>query len=331
MTQPTENTIDIGRARMPRYDQSTYWGRLKHFSEVTDPRNLFTTTSQQEAAKVLVEQYRRGELKDVDPEKLWAAKKLVDSTFHPDTGEKIFLPFRMSAFVPTNVLVVTGMLMPNPSIRGIIFWQWLNQSINVAFNYFNANKTTEMNMSETGVAYGTAVASSCTIAVGLNEWIKRATSLKPSTQALLARGTPFAAVAAAGTLNVFLMRQKELKEGIDVQDEYGETVGKSKTAGFNAISQVAISRVGTAFPALFLPGLIMSRLERTAWFRTNPRMAIPINLVTIAGSLMAALPCAVALFPQRASMPVSKLEASFAGKLDSRGRPLQTVYFNRGL
>ena len=68
-----------------------------------------------------------------------------------------------------------------------------------------------MNMSETAVAYGTAVASSCTIAVGLNEWVKRAKSLKPSTQAMLARGIPFAAVAAAGTMNVFLMRQKELK------------------------------------------------------------------------------------------------------------------------
>jgi hypothetical protein len=135
---------------------------------------------------------------------------VVDSTFHPDTGEKIFLPFRMASFVPTNTLIVAGMLMPNPTTTSILFWQWVNQSVNVAFNYFNANKTTEMNYSETAAAYSTAVLSSCGIALGLNEWLKRAKGFSPSTMALLGRCVPFTAVAAAGTLNVFLMRRKEI-------------------------------------------------------------------------------------------------------------------------
>jgi hypothetical protein len=42
---------------------------------------------------------------------------VVDSTIHPDTGEPVLLPFRMSAFVPTNLIVVAGMLMPNPTVR----------------------------------------------------------------------------------------------------------------------------------------------------------------------------------------------------------------------
>lgn len=74
---------------------------------------------------------------------------VCDSTLHPDTGKPIFLPFRMSCFVPTNMLVAAGMLMPNPTVKSIIFWQWANQSINVAFNSANSNKTTEMNMKET--------------------------------------------------------------------------------------------------------------------------------------------------------------------------------------
>ena len=36
----------------------------------------------------------------------------------------------MSAFVPTNILIIGGMLMPNPSLKGVIFWQWANQSLN---------------------------------------------------------------------------------------------------------------------------------------------------------------------------------------------------------
>jgi hypothetical protein len=50
---------------------------------------------------------------------------------------------------------------------------------------------------------------------------------------------PFTAVAAAGTVNVFLMRGKEIRDGIDVYTEQGESVGKSKQAGLSAVSQVS--------------------------------------------------------------------------------------------
>jgi hypothetical protein len=35
-------------------------------------------------------------------------------------------------------------------IKSILFWQWANQSVNVAFNSANANKTTPMSLKETG-------------------------------------------------------------------------------------------------------------------------------------------------------------------------------------
>ena len=57
---------------------------------------------------------------------------MVDSTLHPDTGLPVPLPFRMSAFVPTNLIIIAGMLMPNPSLKSVIFWQWANQSLNGA-------------------------------------------------------------------------------------------------------------------------------------------------------------------------------------------------------
>lgn len=50
-----------------------------------------------------------------------------------DTGEAVPLPFRLSAFVPTNLLIVGGMLMPNPTLKSVIFWQWANQSLNGQF------------------------------------------------------------------------------------------------------------------------------------------------------------------------------------------------------
>ncbi|KAJ3331492.1 Sideroflexin-5 [Blyttiomyces sp. JEL0837] len=294
-------------------------------------RNLFTTDSQLKAAQTLVKDYIAGKPTTATPDQLWKAKKLVDSTIHPDTGEKILLPFRMASFVPTNALIVAGMLVPNPSIASILFWQWVNQSVNVAFNYCNANKTTSMNMTETATAYGTAVASSCTIALGMNGWLKRLKGLSPVTMSILGRCVPFTAVAAAGTLNVFLMRRKEITDGISVTNADGEVVGKSTIAGWSAISQVAVSRVATAFPAVFLPGLIMTQLERTTFMKQNPRLAMPVNLLTICGSLMAALPCAIALYPQTAAISVDRLEPKFQSLKDKNGQPIRTLYFNRGL
>ncbi|KAJ3172304.1 hypothetical protein HK101_011160, partial [Irineochytrium annulatum] len=308
----------------PLYDQSTYIGRLRHFAEVTNPRNLLATPSQLLAAKRLVDAHQSHTPITPPPTsaQLLAAKRLVDSNFHPDTGETILLPFRMACFVPTNALIVAGMLVPNPSTAAIVFWQVVNQSVNVAFNYCNANKSAVMDTKETAIAYTTAVASSCTIALGMNAWVSRLRGLSPLATSILGRCVPFTAVAAAGTLNVFLMRQKELTEGISVLDKDGNVVGKSQKAGFNAISQVAVSRVATAFPAVFLPGLIMTRLERTAFVRSNPRLAMPLNLAVICGSLMAALPCAVAIYPQVAEVPVAKLEPRFQGLRDKDGAPI---------
>ncbi|KAJ3310873.1 hypothetical protein HDV04_004566 [Boothiomyces sp. JEL0838] len=319
-------SVDLSK---PRYDQSTYIGRLQHFSALTDPRNLLASNQQLNSAKELVEKYDGKPLTVEEQERLWKAKTLVDSTFHPDTGEKVFLPFRMASFVPTNVPIIAAMLVPNPSTVMIVGCQWLNQSVNVAFNYANANKTTPMSTKETMVAYSAAVVSSCSIALGMNHWLthKAPVSWKP----VLGKTIPFFAVAIAGTLNVYLMRRKELTDGIQVQDDQGNLLGKSKVAGGHAIGQVAISRIVTAAPALFLPGLIMSQLERTNWLKQRPRLNIPLNLLTVSASLMAALPCAIALYPQMASLPVDKVEPEFQNIKKPNGEKVERIYFNRGL
>ena len=108
-------------------------------------------------------------------------------------------------------------------------------------------------------------------------------------------------------------------------------MGKSTTAGYVAISQVAISRIATAFPAVFLPGLLMSQLEKTSFLKSYPRLTMPLNLFTISASLMGALPCAIALFPQTASIAAVKLEPQFRNLKDENGDHIQTLYFNRGL
>ncbi len=42
----------------PRYDQSTFWGRAKHFFTVTDPRNLLHSEAELDRCKNLLQTYR---------------------------------------------------------------------------------------------------------------------------------------------------------------------------------------------------------------------------------------------------------------------------------
>lgn len=131
------------------------------------------------------------------------------------------------------------------------------------------------------------------------------------------------------------MRMKELSEGINVHSSTDNAVlGKSTAAAQQAVSQVAISRVLTALPVLTLPPLILSSVESVL-----PKRAMaPLNFALIAGSLMVALPCAIGLFPQRGELKVEDLEDKFFNRVgndkvlvDSKGRPVETVWFNKGL
>ncbi|KFY35521.1 hypothetical protein V494_05837, partial [Pseudogymnoascus sp. VKM F-4513 (FW-928)] len=94
-----------------QYDLSTYWGRVKHAAEISDPRMLLITKKGLEDSKELIASYKLGKITQMSPE-LWHAKKVVDATIHPDTGEPVMLPFRMSSFVLSNLVVTAGMLTP---------------------------------------------------------------------------------------------------------------------------------------------------------------------------------------------------------------------------
>lgn len=314
-----------------RHDLSTYWGRVKHCTEISDPTMLLNTSKDIERAKLMIWEYRNGVRSSMTPE-LWKAKKVLDSAVHPDTGETVMLPFRMSSCVLSNLVVTSGMLTPNLGTAGTLFWQIANQSLNVAINTANANKSHPLTTKQIATNYTLAVSASCGVALGLNSLVPKLKSLQPNTRLLLGRLVPFAAVVSAGIVNVFLMRSEEIKKGISVYDKEGKEMGSSKTAAMYAVGETAASRVINATPVMAVPPLILARLQKTKLLKGKPKaVEILTNIGLIFGTSLVALPFALAVFPQRRTLPVSSLEPQFQGLKDAEGKPITSLEFNRGI
>jgi len=311
----------------PRYDQSNFEGRLKHFWSTTNPLNVLATDEQLDKAKELVEAYRKGqEPKGVTDDEVWAAKELYDSAFHPDTGEKLFLPGRMSFQVPGNMCITGAMMTFYRTTPAVIFWQWANQSFNAIVNYTNRNASAGVTNQQLMQAYAGATTASVATAVTLNRLIASTPAL---SQGLVGRLVPMVAVAAANCVNVPLMRQREVLEGIDVQDAKGVTIGKSKEAAKSSLFQVVPSRILMAMPAMFVPPLIMQRLERTALLKARPILRAPLTILLTGTMLTFSTPFCCAIFPQVASLPLERLEPEVQAAAKARG--VDRVYFNKGL
>ncbi|KAH0566051.1 hypothetical protein GP486_000544 [Trichoglossum hirsutum] len=190
-------------------------------------------------------------------------------------------------------------------------------------------------------SYILAVSASCSVALGLNATVPRLRRASPGTRLILSRLIPFAAVASAGALNVFLMRGEELRRGIDIyrvaddkenlaKEKEGrgiESLGKSKKAALLAVGETAISRVLNATPIMVLPPLILVRLQKTEWLKRRPGMTLPVNLGLILTTSLFALPLALAAFPQRQAVDVRSLEEQFWDGGGQHGK----VEFNRGI
>ena len=231
-----------------------------------------------------------------------------------------------------------------------------NQSLNVAINSANANKSTPLSTSKIVQSYLLAVSASCTVALGLNAIVPRLKRVAPSTKLVLARLVPFAAVASAGALNVLLMRSEEMRQGIDIYPVLTEeerakrerdghpvtSLGKSKKAAILAVSETALSRVLNSSPVMVIPALVLVRLQKTDWLKKNPRLTLPVNLGKcsltsadcgadnsglILTTSIFALPLALGAFPQRQAVQAASLEEEFWEKSGTTGM----VEFNRGI
>lgn len=97
------------------------------------------------------------------------------------------------------------------------------------------------------------------------------------------RYVPFAAVAAANLVNIPLMRQNELLEGVSVSDENGNEIGKSRLAAVKGISQVILSRILMAAPGMLVLPVIMEKLEKYPSFKRMSFLHAPFQTLAVGG------------------------------------------------
>ncbi|KAH8417474.1 hypothetical protein KR222_000727 [Zaprionus bogoriensis] len=315
--------VDIDK---PKFDQSAYWGRCKHFFLLTNPLNLFASGSTLEKARSVVERYRAGkdvpECKTIDD--VWRSKYLYDSAFHPETGEKQLIIGRMSAQMPMNTFITAGMMIFYKTTRETVFWQWFNQTFNATVNYTNRSGKTPISKPQLLTSYCLATGGALATALSLNSLVK---NMNP----LLGRLVPFVAVAAANCINIPCMRMQELKNGVVLLDEKNEEMGVSRKAAFLGIAAVVISRVSMAIPGMTLVPVVMDRLEKRGFLKKYPNSNAPIQTLLIAVVLIFATPMGCAFFSQRAAIKVKSLETEVRESIEKKRPDLDTVWYNKGL
>ena len=154
-----------------RYNMQTYGGRCLHFFSVIGDLSTLATTQAQ------VERYREqlsqagAEDPPTDAE-LWRARQVLMAVVHPQTGEVIPAVLRFSFFAPANLVICAGLLSPGATLARTAFFQWLNQTYNVAVNYANRSSG-DVSPATLGAAYCAATSSSLAIALGLQAAAKR--------------------------------------------------------------------------------------------------------------------------------------------------------------
>ena len=96
---------------------------------------------------------------------------MIRTAIHPDTGEFIPWPMRMSSFIPVNLPISYIMIIVAPTPFVTIMGQWINQTYNAMVNYGNRNATSVYTKQDIAKSYSCAVASSIGIALVIRKLV----------------------------------------------------------------------------------------------------------------------------------------------------------------
>jgi hypothetical protein len=132
----TAQSVPTFDPKKERFDQSSFIGRFSKMLLACDPFLMRYSDEKARAYKAMVEDYENllknlpnGVTEKEMSRKLWEAQRISSAVLHPDTGDSIPLPFRMSGYVPFNGPICVSMVA-STSTSALLFWSWVNQSQN---------------------------------------------------------------------------------------------------------------------------------------------------------------------------------------------------------
>ena len=319
------NVIDLSQ---PRWSQKTFLGRFRHFFEVTHPKHMFHSSDTLESARKHISDYQSGNrraLQQLSVQEQWRIKYIYDSAFHPDSGDKMSLPFRMCALIPSSVIIVAGILTYHHTFSGVLFWQWFNQSMNATVNYTNRNATSEVTNRHILIAYTSATTGAVAVSVLLNRMVT-------TTNSLSGRLIPLFAIAMANAINIPLMRQNEIIEGVKVSTDEGVYCGNSRRAAILGIFQTLLGRLVIASPSFILAPILYTRLiKHFPVFYTKKSLSVLVQGIITGTLYFPSIPLGCGLFPQKSNLSVDLLEPALKGSIQVQHPGTKCVYFNKGL
>lgn len=311
----------------PLFPQDTYYGRFMHNLHVCGPLSWSTlraSASDIEEARVVVRRLQqastRGEPQPVSEAQAFAARKLVANVLHPDTGEPVFLPFRMCSHIPANALIVANLILARTPAAQFAA-QFVNQSFNAGQFFANRNASNPVSNARLLQSYTGAVASAFAAVWLCHRFIRPARWRSAVMgQAVVA----FIGAAAAKPMQIGLMRLDELTHGVHVYDSEGHVLGSSRVAGMLGVAQTVLTRIVYLAQPILLPPLLLLPLERRGVFAGRPWLHAAAYVACVTAMSSMATPACIAMFKQEAAINPSRLERSFHGAPGP-------VFFNKGL
>jgi len=255
------------------------------------------------------------------------ADELCSSYVHSQSLQTIPHPLAVSWILPMNIVLGGGMVQASltGSLPLIALSQVGNQTYNVLHFYANRNYTGDSDLSTVAASYAAAVAFSIGGAMGI-EKLARASK----HAARLRYVGPFAAVSLATCVNMGLMRQAEILEGVKVADEFGDSMGVSKVAGRTGIGMCVFSRMATALVPMILP-TIATEHAKVTWLKKLPRAHTPFYFAALAVTIQLWTPPSLGLFRQHTHLAVEGMEPEFGSWKQKDGTVATKAYFNRGM
>ena len=323
-----ESELNVFEISKPRWNQKTFQGRFRHFVEMTHPKHMFHSSDTLDLAHKHISNYQSGnrrEFQQLSVQEQWRIKYIYDSAFHPDSGDKMLLPFRMCAQIPSAVLTVAGILTYHHTFGGVVFWQWFNQSFNATLNYTNRNGTSKVTNQHILTAYTSATTAAVAVSVLLNRMVT-------TTNSLSGRLIPLFAMAIANAINIPLMRQNEIREGVRVSTDKGVFCGNSRRAAILGIFQTLLGRLVFSSPSFILVPIMYTRLiKHFPIFYTKKSLSVLVQGLITGLLYFPSIPLGCSLFPQKSHLSVDLLEPALKASTQLQHPDTKFVYFNKGL